>query len=108
MNNNILKTSAILSIAVLFIGCSKNEPTVIKKDTNYKNIRTIVEHKNDVKSKVIPPKALRATVYPYETNEGTFIDKHEVYYWVSLPKFGNKKIKKEQNINKKIISFIED
>jgi len=101
-----INSAIIIATCLTMVGCSSKD--VVTKELEKGDVRTIVEQNNDVRSKVVPPKALRATIYPYTTENGSFIDKHEMFYWVSLPKFSGRKTIKEKPLDNKIQEFIKE
>ncbi len=106
MKKVTVELTVIAMSCFVITGCATKENVV--KQVKNEDIRTVVEYKNDVKSKVVPPKALRATIYPYTTENGSYVDKHEMFYWVSLPKFSGKKVVKEKQLDSKIQQFIKE
>lgn len=116
MKNKFFLLSSVIT-TLLLTGCSKqvNEIQVIKHQPhhvikNHENsqLKTVINYNDNVKSKVVPPTALKAVIYPIkDKSTGSFTDKQEVYYWVSKAKFRGEKKSKEIEIHNKIKQFLE-
>lgn len=96
---------SIMSATLLLNGCATSSNTQTIK-TDIKNVRKVIPTNDTVESKVVAPKALKATFYPYSTDSGSYIDKHSVYYFVSLPKFKGRETVVERKVDSKIVDFL--
>jgi hypothetical protein len=111
MKKEKIKISIIAISSFLFFGGCANKVNTNNIDSNEKDskLRTVINYDNNVKSKVVPPTALKAIIYPIgDEKSGSYTDKQEVYYWVSKAKFRNEKKIKEIEVDSKIKKFLEE
>ncbi len=108
-----MKTNTLIlsSLSILLLsGCAlTNKQQNTSKTIDNHKVRTVINYNNSVKAKVVPPTALKATIYPIkDENSGSFTDKQEVYYWVSKAKFKGAKKRKEVELDSRIKKFLEE
>lgn len=98
-----------IGIIISLNGCSNKSNQYKKEELSSPALKTVINYDNNVKSKVVAPTALKATIYPIkDDSSGSFTDKQDVYFWVSKAKFRNEKKTKEIEVDSKIQKFLED